>query len=269
MRSGSRPRRILAVMRRDLLIARSYAFALWFDLGFGLIELFIYFFVSRTFANVAPASLGAAPSYFAFVAVGIILTLIVGAASAGIVDRIRNEQQVGTLETLVAQPIGAVDLCIGMIGYPFVFALVRAAVYSAVAIAILDLRLPEASWIGFACVLAAASAALIGIGIALAAFTIVFKRGATLSWAVAIALGLAGGAYFPLAVLPDWLRAVADVLPMRHIFDGSREALFEGGGWASEVVALALFSAVCLPVALWLFSLALEAARRRGTLAEY
>ena len=256
-------------MRRDLLIARSYAFALWFDLGFGVIELFIYFFVSRTFANVAPESLGGAPTYFAFVAVGIVLTLIVGAASAGIVDRIRNEQQVGTLETLVAQPIGAVDLCVGMIGYPFVFALVRAAVYSAVAIAILDLRFPHASWIGFASVLAAASAALIGIGIVLAAFALVFKRGGTLSWAVALALGLAGGAYFPLSVLPDWLRAVTGVLPTRHIFDGTREALFEGGGWGSEALVLLGFSAVCLPVALWLFAVALDAARRRGSLAEY
>ena len=190
MRSGSRLRRIAAIMRRDLLIARSYSFALWFDLGFGLIELFIYFFVSRTFANVAPASLGGAPTYFAFVAVGIVLTLVVGAASAGIVDRIRSEQQVGTLETLVAQPVGAVDLCVGMIGYPFLFALVRAAVYSAAAIGLLGLRLPHASWIGFVAVLAAASAALIAIGIALAAFAVVFKRGGTLSWGVALRLGL-------------------------------------------------------------------------------
>ena len=269
MRFGFRLRRIAAIMRRDLLIARSYLFALWFDFGFGLVELFIYFFVSRTFADVAPASLGGAPSYFAYVAVGIILTLIVGAASAGIVDRIRNEQQVGTFESLVAQPIGAVELCLGMIGYPFVFAVLRAALYFAVAVAVLDLQLPHASWIGFVAVLAASGAALIAIGIALAAFVVVFKRGANLSWVVALALGLAGGAYFPISVLPLWLQVVSDALPTRHIFDGTRTALFEGSGWISEALALVAFSAVCLPLALWLFASALEAARRRGSLAEY
>src|SRR5687768_15880289 len=114
MRSGFLPRQITAIMRRDLQMVRSYAFALWFDLGFGLVELFIYFFVSRTFADVSPESLGGAPSYFAFVAIGIVLTLIIAAASAGIVDRIRNEQLVGTLETLIAQPVGALALCFGM-----------------------------------------------------------------------------------------------------------------------------------------------------------
>ncbi len=269
MRFGFRPSRIAAIMRRDLLMARSYTFALGFDLGFGVVELFIYFFVSRTFADVSPESLGGAPTYFAFVAVGIILTLIVGASSAGIVDRIRNEQQIGTFETLVAQPIGAMELCLGMIGYPFVFAVVRAAVYFAVAVVVLDLRVPHASWIGFVAVLAAAGAALIGIGIALAAFAVVFKRGANVSWVVAVALGLAGGAYFPISVLPHWLRVASEALPTRHIFDGTRKALFEGGGWGPAALALLAFSAVCLPLSFWLFAIALEAARRRGSLAEY
>ena len=59
------------------------------------------------------------------------------------------------------------------------------------------------------------------------------------------------------------------VFPTRHIFDGTRTALFEGGGWGSEALSLVGFSAVCLPLALWLFAAALDAARRRGTLAEY
>lgn len=269
MRFGFRPSRAAAIMRRDLLIVRSYSFALWFDLGFGAVELFIYYFVSRTFADVAPENLGGAPSYFAFVAVGIVLTLIVGASSAGIVDRIRSEQQVGTFETLVAQPIGAVDLCLGMIGYPFVFAVIRGAVYFAVAVAVLDLRFPQASWIGFVAVVAASGAALMGIGIALAAFAVVFKRGANVSWVVALALGLAGGAYFPISVLPHWLRVASEALPTRHIFDGSRAALFEGSGWGPAAFALLGFSAVCLPLSLWLFASALEAAKRRGSLAEY
>jgi ABC-2 type transport system permease protein len=269
MRSGFPPRQIATIMRRDLQLVRSYAFALWFDLAFGLVELFIYFFVSRTFDDVAPESLGGAPSYFAFVAVGIVLTLIIGAASAGVVDRIRNEQLVGTLESLIAQPVGALALCLGMTAYPFLFGVVRVAVYFAVAVGVLGLRLPDADWIGFAAVFAAAGASLIGIGIFLAAFAVVFKRGANLSWVVALALGLAGGAYFPLSVLPDWLRTISDALPIRHIFDGARTALFDGSGWGSDALALAAFSAVCLPLALFLFASALEAARRRGSLADY
>ena len=156
-----------------------------------------------------------------------------------------------------------------MIAYPFLFAVLRAGLYFAVAIALLGLDLPRASWLGLVVVLAASSAALIAIGIVLAAFVVVFKRGANLSWVIALALGLAGGAYFPISVLPAWLQIASDALPTRHIFDGTRAALFEGGGWIYEALALAAFSAVCLPLALWIFAGALEAAKRRGSLAEY
>jgi ABC-type multidrug transport system permease subunit len=269
MRFDFRPRHIVAIMRRDLLQIRSYAYALSFDIAFGTVELFIYFFVSRTFADVPSESLSGAPSYFAFVAVGIVLTGMIGAASGEIVSRIRTEQLVGTLETLIAQPIRPAELCLGISGYPFVFALVRAIVYFSVAVAVLGLRLPDASWLGFLIVFAATGAALLGIGIALAAFAVVYKRGANLGWVVALALGLTGGAYFPISVLPEWLETASEALPTRHIFDGARLALFEGSGWGSEALALFAFSAVCLPASLWVFAGAIEVARRRGSLAEY
>jgi ABC-type multidrug transport system permease subunit len=256
-------------MRRDLLIARSYAFALVFDITFGLVELFIYFFISRTFMNSSTADLQGAPTYFAFVAVGIVITLVIGAASAGVADRIRNEQQTGTLEALAAQPISTLDLCLGMVGYPFVFAVLRGVLYLGVAIFALDLALPQASWIGFVTICLVAGAALLSLGIALASFAVAFQRGSTVSWVLAFALGFAGGAYFPISVMPGWLRDLTVVVPTRYVFDGARSALFQGENWISKAVILALYSAVFLPAALWIFAHSLEFAKRRGTLSEY
>jgi ABC-type uncharacterized transport system permease subunit len=260
---------LLAIGRRDYSIVTSYRFTIVFDLLYGLIDLVIYYFISRTFKGVSTADLGGAPSYFAFVTVGIVITLVIGAASADIGWRLRSEQLTGTLETLIAHPIRAWQVALGMVTWPFAFALARAAVYLLVAATLLDVDLSHASWAGCVLVLLAAGLALLGLGIGLGAVVVAFKRGNNILGFATMALGFAGGAFFPLDVLPGWLEFVGKLLPTRFIFDGVRAALFRGSGWGEDALVLLGYSVIGLPLAVWAFSSALDYARRRGTLAEY
>jgi ABC-2 type transport system permease protein len=260
---------LLALARRDYSIATSYRFAVGFDLLYGLVDLLIYYFISRTFKGASTADLGGAPSYFAFATVGIVITLVISAASATIGLRLREEQLTGTLETLAAQPIRSWQLALGMAGWPFAFALARGALYLLIAATLLGVDVSRASWVGSVSVLLAAGLALFGLGITLGALVIVFKRGNNIVGFVSIALGFAGGAFFPLAVLPGWLEFIGKLLPTRFIFDGVRAALFTGTGWGTDALVLLAYSVVGLPLALWAFSRALGYSRRRGTLAEY
>jgi ABC-type multidrug transport system permease subunit len=260
---------LLALTRRDYSVFSSYRFAIGFDLLYGLIDLLIYFFIARTFKGASTAHLGGAPSYFAFVTVGIVITLVISAASATVGLRLREEQLTGTLETLAAQPIHAWQIALGMAGWPFAFAIARGAVYLFVAATLLGVDVSRASWAGVVFVLLAAWLALLGIGVALGAAVIVFKRGNNIVGLVSLALGFAGGAFFPLAVLPGWLEFLGKLLPTRFIFDGVRAALFQGAGWGEDALALLAYSAIGLPLALWAFSRAVQHARRRGSLAEY
>jgi ABC-2 type transport system permease protein len=260
---------LVALVRRDYSIFSSYRFALGFDLLYGLIDLFIYFFIARTFKSASTADLGGAPTYFAFVTVGIVVTLVVGAASAQVGLRLREEQLTGTLETLVAQPIRSWQIALGVAGWPFAFALARGAFYLLIAATLLGVDVSRASWGGCVLVLLAAGLALFGLGIALGALVVAFKRGNNIVGFVSIALGFAGGAFFPLAVLPGWLEFIGKLLPTRFIFDGVRAALFTGTGWGVDALVLLGYSVIGLPLALWAFSRALEYAKGRGSLAEY
>jgi ABC-2 type transport system permease protein len=260
---------LLALARRDYSVFTSYRFAIGFDLLYGLIDLLIYFFISRTFEDASTADLGGAPDYFAFVLVGIVITLVVSAASSTIGYRLREEQLTGTLEALVAQPIRSWQIALGMTGWPFAFALARAAFYLLVAALLLDVDLSHASWAGAILVLLASGLALLGLGVALGALVIAFKRGNNIIGFVSLALGFAGGAFFPLSVLPGWLEFLGKLVPTRFIFDGMRAALFRGGGWSDDALVLLVYSAVGLPLALWAFSRAVQHARNRGSLAEY
>ncbi len=267
--SGRPTRAIVALVRRDFQIRRSYRVAFALDLALGFLNLLIYFFISRTFVDAPTEHLGGAPSYFAFAFVGIALTAVIQAAATEVSAVLRQEQLTGTLEALVTQPISAVQLALGLATLPFVYAMLRVVLYLVVATLWLGVDLAEASWVGFLAVLGATAAAMVGVGILSCAVVLLVKRGEILVGMVIFGMGLLGGAFFPVSVLPDWLEAIGRVVPTRFAFDGARAALFTGTGWADDVVYLLLFAALVVPPSLLLFREALAVARRTGSLGQY
>lgn len=258
-----------ALVWRDFLITRSYRVPFVFDLFFGIANLVIYFYISRTFEGGEAANLGGAPSYFAFAAVGVSLTVVIQAASVGLARRLREEQLTGTFEALVAEPVASAETSLGLAGFPFLFAVVRAVVYLTAAYLLFGLDLSQADFVGFAIMLAGTGLAVAGLGVAFGALVLIFKRGDAIAILVTFALGLGGGAYFPTGQLPSVLQPIVDVIPTRFAFDGLRAALFQGEGWGGDALALALFGIIALPLAVLAFDRALRHARRRGSLAQY
>jgi ABC-2 type transport system permease protein len=258
-----------ALVWRDFLITRSYRLPFVFDLVFGIANLVIYFYISRTFESSETANLGGAPSYFAFAAVGVSLTVVIQAASVGLARRLREEQLTGTFEALVSEPVASAETSLGMAGFPFLFALARACVYLSAAYLLLGLDLSHADFAGLAIMLAVAGVAVAGLGVAFGALVLIFKRGDALAVLVTFALGLGGGAYFPTEQLPSIVQPIVALIPTRFAFDGLRAALFRGEGWGGDALALLLFGIIALPLAVLAFGRALRYARGRGSLAQY
>ncbi|MDP9270161.1 MAG: ABC transporter permease [Chloroflexota bacterium] len=258
-----------AFLRRDFSIIRSYRFPFVLDTFFGVLQLAVYYFISRTFKETPSQQLNGAPSYFAFAAVGIVIALVIEAAAEGVAQRVREEQLSGSLEALMAQPLSAAGLCAGFTAFPFVFALARSTVYLAIAALAMKLDLGHADWVGFGLVFFTSATALVSLGILAGAAVLVFKRGQLLSGGLIFAMTLISGSVFPVTALPDWLAQIGSVLPLRFAFDGARDALFRGSGWGPDVLGLAGFTVIGLPIAVWVFGRALQAVRRAGSLGQY
>src|SRR5262245_8150179 len=245
-RRSRRPRAgaVLALGRRDYLVTRSYRAFLVLQTLFGLLNLLVYYFISRTFEGVQ-ADLGGAPTYFDFAVVGVAIAVVIQAATNGVAQRVREEQLTGTLEALLLQPITSTEVSLGLAALPFLFATVTAAFYVVVAGGLLGVDLSNADWPGFVVMLVVSGTALSSIGILAAGAVLVIKRGGqALVGAVTFGMGLISGAVFPISVLPDWLEAIGRVMPTRFAFDGIRAALFLGDGWGDDAVVLVAFSVV-------------------------
>jgi ABC-2 type transport system permease protein len=83
------------------------------------------------------------------------------------------------------------------------------------------------------------------------------------------ALILFSGAYFPVSVLPGFLRHVSEALPVTWSLDVLRSALLSNEIDGLRLAGIWAAVAVLLPLALVLFRRALDRARRDGSLGHY
>ncbi|MCI4061283.1 ABC transporter permease [Micromonospora sp. R77] len=262
-RAGGRG--LLALLRRDLTERRGLRLSFLLDLLFGLLNLLVFLFVSRVLTPVPAGGLERAASYFDFVAVGIVFLLVLQAATLQVVARVVTEQRDGTLELLAAQPVPAWSVGLGLAGYPFAFALVRAALYLAVLAGFFGLHVGHADWPGVAVMLALTALCTLPFCVLLMGIGVAVGYGDPAARLLVVALSFLSGTYFPPSVLPHVLHPVCAVLPTRIALDGLRHAL-GGGGWRGAAAVLAGITAVLLPLSAWIFDRALWLGRRRGVL---
>ncbi len=260
------PIRTLAV--RDLKIARTYRVAIVLELAFGLLNLAVFYFISRLIES-GELALPTPGSYFDFAAIGIAIAVVIEAGVAGISVRLREEQLTGTLEGLMLQPLRSSEFAIGLGALPLAIGSARVVAYLLAGVLFLGLDLGNADWAGALIILISIVAALFSIGAAVAAATLVVKRSEVVIGVAAFAIAILGGAFFPISELPEPIRQLAEVLPTRLVFDGARDALLVGSGWGEEALGLGLFALIGLPLSFLLFRASLRSARRRGTLSEY
>ena len=64
-----------------------------------------------------------------------------------------------------------------------------------------------------------------GLGVLAAAFILRFKKGNPVTWLIASTSELFGGVYFPVEILPDWMRSVSEWIPMTHALIALRKTL--------------------------------------------
>jgi ABC-2 type transport system permease protein len=262
-----------AFLRRDALIAWSYRVAFVSDILGLVTQMVVFSFVGKLVETEAlPSFGGVQASYIEFVCIGIVVNVFVQVALTRIATAVRTEQLTGTLEALLMTPTSSATVQLGSATFDLVYMPVRTAVFLAVMAAAVGLDLHLSGLAPSLAILLAFIPFVWGIGIATAAAILTFRRGEGLMGVGATLLGLASGAYFPLALLPGWIAAVAEYNPLAVAIEAMRNALLGGTGWAgigSDMLLLGAMSGLSLVLGSVLFRLALSRERRRGTLGLY
>ena len=260
-------------LQRDLRQEMSYRFAFVIRY-FGIAaQMAMFFFIAKIFGSAASPYLSRyGGGYFGFVILGLAVSRYMGVAIHGIPGTIRNAQLTGTLEALLGTRTSLAMILFGSSLYPFLQATLELCFYIVAGWLAFGLRIHLAGLVPALLILLATILAFAGVGIYMASFVAVFKRGNPLLWIFSQMSFLLGGVFFPVNVLPRWLRQLADFIPLTHALEGMRLALIGHGApgeVARSLLLTSLFAAALLPTSLIVFSYAVKRAKMRGTLAQY
>ncbi|WP_088368954.1 MULTISPECIES: ABC transporter permease [unclassified Thermosipho (in: thermotogales)] len=113
---------------------------------------------------------------------------------------------------------------------------------------------------------------LIGIGLISAAIILITKRGDPVGWIYFTLTGLFSGIYYPVEIMPKFIRGISYLLPSTYGMDLLRKTLLKGYNVVqirTGFLVMVIMGLVLIPFGVWLFKLSFNKARKEGTLAWY
>ena len=265
--------RLLAFVKRDLLIAVSYRLQLALGLGSMVLYLMMFFFVSKTFGGaMSPYLARYGSEYFPYVVVGLAVSNFVTVGLSALSSQVRSAQVEGTLEALLCTPTSIYAVLVGNSLWQLVTAFGYAVLMIAAVIVIAGLELLLVRALASLLILLLTLAAFLGIGMLSASFVVIFKRGNPIEYVFGWSSFFLGGVLFPVEVLPKPLQFLSGLLPITHAVKAIRELLLTGETVASAAPLfrnLVLFILLVGPLGLLFFRYALERAKKDGNLVQY
>ena len=264
--------KIWALIRASWLAASSYRLGFIFSFGSLIVSVVPLFFISDALqSTMADVIKGQGTQYFAFLVVGLIALNLVSATIYALPSGLQGATSTGTLEALLATPTGLSALLFGLSGYEILFSIFRGIVMLAAA-ALLGANV---AWLQLGAslpILALVVVSHLPFAIVTAAMVLAFRSRGPLAQLVLLVSGFLGGVYYPTTVIPGWIKAISDYVPLTYGLRALRVVLIEGKSITAvwrDVGILAAFSIVALGISALAFRAALGYARRVGNLAQY
>ncbi len=260
-------------MRRELAALGGYRAAFAVRLV-GLATAFGALLFLARFVGAAdnPHLAGYGGNYLGFAVLGSLGATLQQVGVAGLAQRIRAAQLMGTLEAELATPappwmvLGAPPL------YEFGGAALRSAAYLVGATLLLGMELPRANWLSLALAVPPIIGAFVGLGLLAAGTTMLIRRTNPIAMVIGSLSFFLSGVLYPVSVLPAWLQGLGQFLPLTHALAALRGALLVGAGpgaLAAPLLALSVFTVVLAPLGVGVFAFALRRARIDGSLSHY
>ncbi|MDA0228869.1 MAG: ABC transporter permease [Proteobacteria bacterium] len=105
------------------------------------------------------------------------------------------------------------------------------------------------------------------VGLVVCGLVLRFGLGAeSLAWFMIFAFAPVSCIYYPLEILPDWLKPVAEALPSALVFEGMRSVLFDGVFRYDLLWRAMALNALYMALGVAAFMAFLHSARKRGLL---
>jgi ABC-2 type transport system permease protein len=261
-----RPSVIRALLTRYVLLyARNpmRAFELFF---WPLVQLLVWGFVTMFLQKAGGG--GEFPQFITFLIGGIILWDALFRAQQGVSISFLEDVWTRNLLNIFAAPVRMIDYLAATFGVGLLRVAITAVVLAIVAATAYSFDLFQ---FRFGLIAYYANLMLFGWALGIFSISLIVRWGhgaESMAWAIPFMVQPFACVFYPMEILPAWMKAVAWMFPPAHVFEGMRGSILHGGfDFRQFGIALGL-NAIYLTLAGWLFASVLRTAREKGLLVK-
>lgn len=253
-----------ALIGRNFNLVKRYA-------GWEVVFVFYNAVNALTIGLIGLAEPGPGQAYrVLYLAIGALLWNFLSVLFFEVSNSVSWERWEGTIEYSFMAPVRRVTYLLGVCGYAVIYGGVRTLIVLGALALFFHVNLSHADLPAALLILLASSLPFLGMGLLGAIMPLLSaERGAQATQILQGVILLVSGVYYPISVLPGWLRMFSVVSPATYTLSAVRSAVLSGASIAHlwpTALGLALSGVVLIPLGLFAFARAERYALRTGKL---
>jgi len=195
------------------------------------------------------------PSYFDFIAPGIMAMTVMMSVMTGLPVAISQEKEIGTMDGMMVAPVNRLSILLGKTIAQTARGLIQGVIILALAIGIFGVAIQGSILLVFALLLLGVFS-FVGLGIVVTSFTKDQETAQMLMMTLMFPMMFLGGVFFPIQQMPWYMQTIAQFLPLTYASNALRKVMVLGAGVpqiANELIILIAFGVVMIAIALPVF----------------
>jgi ABC-2 type transport system permease protein len=195
------------------------------------------------------------PSYFDFIAPGIMAMTVMMSVMTGLPVAISQEKEIGTMDGMMVAPVNRLSILLGKTIAQTARGLIQGVIILALAIGLFGVTIQGNILLVFALLLLGVFS-FVGLGIVVTSFTKDQETAQMLMMTLMFPMMFLGGVFFPIQQMPWYMQTISQFLPLTYASDALRKVMVLGAGIpqiSTELIVLVGFGVVMIAIALPVF----------------
>jgi len=195
------------------------------------------------------------PSYFDFIAPGIMAMTVMMSVMTGLPVAISQEKEIGTMDGMMVAPINRLSIILGKTLGQVARGLIQGIIILVLAVGLFGVTIQGSIFLVFGLLLLGIFA-FVGLGIVITSFTKDQETAQMLMMTIMFPMMFLSGIFFPIQQMPWFMQGISKFLPLTYASDALRKVMVLGAGIpaiSTELIILIAFGAVLTAIAVPVF----------------
>jgi len=195
------------------------------------------------------------PSYFDFIAPGIMAMTVMMSVMTGLPVAISQEKEIGTMDGMMVAPINRLSIILGKTLGQTIRGLIQGIIILVLAVGLFGVTIQGSILLVFGLLLLGIFS-FVGLGIVITSFTKDQETAQMLMMTLMFPMMFLSGVFFPIQQMPWYMQGISNFLPLTYVSNALRKVMVLGAGVpaiSTELIVLIVFGTVMTAIAVPVF----------------